>query len=581
MAKGKDFPLSITLRAVDKATPELKRFNDRLEKSLAPFKSLGKEFGRLRDNLGLPQIASGLKGIGAEIKSIAKGLGVIGTAGAAAVYGFKKLSDEFDNLGDKAEAIGIGVDALAQLRYAAGQSGGEMDSLDSSLASFNTKLGQAKAGTGRFASFLKKVSPEFLKQIKGAKGSEEALDLLADAMAKLEDPTKKAALAAAAGFDEGLIPLLSRGSAGIRELRGEFFKAAGSQEAAAEAAGGVDKQWRLMGASLQGVKAGIVSGVGPAFADLVRQAGAFLGEHREQIAAWARDFGEKLPGRIRQLIEVLRGVRDALAPVVSAIARMVEMVGGAENAVKLLIGAFIAFKALKIGGHLFEIAGGLAKIAMAARGAGGALAGMGGGGAGAAAAAAGGRGIVGRVAGKLPLLASVYAGAEGVASLVDRDQTVGMDAALRGQGLRADLDRFRKSGSERHRQILAQGLRTSGFVDPKTGRFRDTLANRAALNGGSLGSGGLDTALALQGQEGTISELNTALAGGASRQVFGAFRDLLQPVLGAANVGGKQRSEAHVKIDLRGAPPGTRVTVDPASTADTLVNTGYQMGAAP
>ena len=550
--RGKEFPLTISLKSVDKgASSGLSKLQAQLQRVAGKASGFGK---------GFDSIGKGFKTIAGEIKSIAKGLGYLTGAATGAVYGFKKLNDEFDDLGDKAEEIGIGVDALAQLRYAAGQSGSEVDALDSSLASFNTKLGQAKAGTGRFAAFLKKVNPEFLKQIKGAKSSEEAVNLLADAMQKLEDPTKKAALAAAAGFDASLIPLLSQGSGGVKKLREEFAATAGSQVEAAEAAGKVDREWRKMGGSLQGVKAAIVGGVGPAFADLAKQAGEFLTAHRGEIAAWARDFGEKLPGRVQRLVEILSKVAEVFMSIARAIGFMIEKVGGAENAVKLLVGAFLGLKALKIGKGLFEIGQGVAGIASAAAGGGGGGKGM---------------GALGKVVGAAGIAGVA---AEGVAGMILSDQSNRMDSALRGSWITDDLAGLRKSGSENARKRLVSSLQHGGFVG-KNGQFADTLANRQALAGGELPTG-LFGMHGMAQQDDMISELNTALAGGSRKQLFGGLGEMLRPVLGAAGVGGKA-AQATVTVDIKGAPRGTRVEVDPASTANVDATVGYQMGAVP
>lgn len=485
MAAEKDFPLSITLRTVDKATSGLKRINDQLEKARKPFAKLGEEFGRFHEHLGVEKISSGLGRIGGQVRSIASTMGVIGAAGAGAVFGFKRLADEFDELGDKAEAMGISVDALAQLRYAAGQSGGEVEELDSSMEAFNKNVGMAKANTGRFAGLLKKVSPALLKQIKGAKGSEEAFGILADAMTKLEDPTKRAALAAAAGFGPSLIPLLARGSDGIKQLRDEFAKNAGSQQGAADAAGKVDEAWRKMGSSIAGVKAAILVGLGPAFEGLVQKATAFFTANREKIAAWAADFGEKLPARIAKLVEAFQGIWNAVVAIANAVGWFVDKVGGAENAVKLLVGAWVAFQAMKIGVGLFEITQGLVKMAGAAR---------------AAAAAQGALGGAMRGAGLLGKVGLVgAAGAAGWAAGSWLDDKFGISDKIAGVG---------------------------DSRDPIHEKYKRMARARANLN--------------------------------------------VQPPTSKA-------SEAHVTVDFKNAPPGTRVNTAPRSTADIDTRVGYQM----
>lgn len=357
MAQGsKEFPLNITIRTVDRATSGIKRINDSLEKSFGPFKKLGKELGTLRENMGLPQMAEGLRGIGSAVRGLVSGLGVVGGAGAAAVFAFKKLNDEFDNLGDTAERVGVDVDFLAQMHAAAERNGAEIEAMDSSLGSFNKTVGQAKAGTGRFASFLKKVSPVMLKQLKATGSTEEAFDLLADAMAKLHGQTdKQTALAVSAGVDPSLIPLLAKGSAGIAEIRKQFEGEAGSMKRAAAAAGKADDAWHSMTGSLSGVKAAIVEGLAPAFTELTKRAGAFVSKNRDKIAAWAKEFGEKLPGRINAVVAAVKRIATVVGGVI-------DKLGGAENAVKLFVAAFLTFKAAQVVGNLIQVGAGVAKL---------------------------------------------------------------------------------------------------------------------------------------------------------------------------------------------------------------------------
>src|SRR5690606_30868562 len=113
------------------------------------------------------------------------------------------------------------------------RAGVETQVLDRSMEGFARRLGEARAGTGDLASFLKKSSPAFLEQLQAATSTEDAFLLMADAIKQVEDPTDRAALAAKA-FGEsgaGLINLLRGGRSGVRDLMLEFARRAGDQEA--------------------------------------------------------------------------------------------------------------------------------------------------------------------------------------------------------------------------------------------------------------------------------------------------------------------------------------------------------------
>jgi hypothetical protein len=566
-AKSKEFPLSITIRTVDRASSGIQRINEKLERSFGPFKRLRTELGNLHENMGLPKIAAGFRGISSMAKDAAKAVGLVAAAGVGAAFAVKGLVDEYDQLGARAARLGMSVDGLASLQFAAEKSDVEVEELNSALGTFNKGIGQAKAGTGRFAGFLKRVSPELLRQVKAAKSNEEALGLMADAMVKLDDPTKRAALAAAAfgGSGEAMIPLLGRGRAGVADLQAEFLKHAGSQQAAADAAGNVDDAMKNVSASMKGVKAAIMVGLGPALADLAARASSFLSENREQLAAWARDFGEKLPARIAALGEFLRRVKDdAIMPIVRAIGWIVDKLGGAENAVKVLIAAFVAFKGLQLVGHLGQVAQGLIGVATAATAAtraaaGGGAAGAAGAAGGGAGAAAGGAGLISRIAAPA---AVAYGVAKSAAWAIDADQESKMAAKDRGFSVLQDLKRFKSDQSAARQRMLYQSLATGGFLDPKTGQFLDTFQNRQALSAydkaDPMGDGGAGKAEALA-----------------------TFAAAMRPTLGAEFMARQSKAEAAINIKFENAPANLRVTTDPASTADVTTDVGYQMGAAP
>jgi hypothetical protein len=305
MANDKKTKLSIEISTVDKATAKIKAINDRIDKATKPYRDFSKALSELREKSGLNAVLGGFQSLGNFVENVvgkllALGGVMVGVVGAATA-GLLHLVGEFDDLGDKAERLGVGVDFLAQMRYAAERSGAEVDKLDNGIESFSVNLGKARAGTGRMTAFLKQVSPELLKQLKATKGNEEALDLLANAMAKLEDPAKRAALAQATIGDSSLAPLLAKGAKGLRELRGEYAAFGGPQQEAAEQAGMVDDALKKLKASTDGVKAALVSGLGPAMTEIIDKLRAWFVGHRADIAEWAKSLGDKIPGVVESV----------------------------------------------------------------------------------------------------------------------------------------------------------------------------------------------------------------------------------------------------------------------------------------
>lgn len=322
------YPLSIVLQAVDRATAPVKRLTETLEKVNAPARLLSDRFRALGKAAGLPQLAAGFRSVASEVGALALKLGAL--AGIAG-YGFLKLVDTLDDLGDLAPRLGLSVDALVQLQYAAERSGASAQDLNQAMRVFNQNVGYARAGIGPLTSLLQKVSPKFLRQLKATKGNEEALRLLADAMAKIQDPTKRAALAAAAFGGQGaaMIPLLGQGSDGIDKLRHRYLELAGPQADAASKAGALNDQLQDLHAATDGVKAALVKGLAPILENLAQKMTKFLTGHREQIAQWIRAFAQRIPTAIRAAGQALSAVVDFIRPAWEAI-------GGLKGAAVIL-----------------------------------------------------------------------------------------------------------------------------------------------------------------------------------------------------------------------------------------------------
>lgn len=338
----KKVPLSIVIRTVDQATAKIQAINNRLAVLTKPIKDLEGASGDLREHfrlLGLDAVKGGFAGVGGAVKDLLGKVLLIGGAIGGAVAAFSSLVGSFDDLGDKAEALGTSADFLAQMRYAAERSGVSVEQLDGGLRSFTSGLGLARAGTGKLAAFLKVASPPLLSQLKAAKSNETAFLLLADAMKKIEDPAKRAAFAQKTLGDTSLAPLLARGSKGIDELRGRYADLAGSQEGAAAAAGKVDDSMKDLKAATDGIKAALVEGLSPALGQIVEQLKSWFTENRARIAEWASALGKKLPGAIKSFTTAFLGALDTVSSVIDSIGGIRTVVVGL---VAVLVGPLLS-----------------------------------------------------------------------------------------------------------------------------------------------------------------------------------------------------------------------------------------------
>lgn len=115
----------------------------------------------------------------------------------------KRTIEAGDAIVDAARAIGIGTDALQELRFAFGQLGVEEEKVDSALRKFSENVGRARAGTGELAEFLRRSNTALLEQVRAATSAETAFDLVTRAVADQANELDAGALAVAAFGEQG------------------------------------------------------------------------------------------------------------------------------------------------------------------------------------------------------------------------------------------------------------------------------------------------------------------------------------------------------------------------------------------
>lgn len=359
--------LAIVISTVDRATAGLRKINSAINSLAilaAPISLVGERLGALAKEAGLPKIVAGFKGLGEPIEQLAKRMLVVGGAGVGAVLVLKHLVGEFDDLGDKAEALGVSADFLAQMRFAAERSGAEVEQLDSGIQTLSTNMGLLRANTGKMKKFLDQVSPALVTQLKATKSNEEAFLLLAKAMAKIKDPAKRAALSAKVFGEANLNPLLAKGADGIEELRKRFVELGGSQADAVEVAGAADDSLKDLGASIQGVKAALVAGLGPAFRQIVDELRAWITENRSRIAEWVKDFGKTLPDKIHRFAEAFIGALETAKKFVDSIGGLKTLaLGAAAVLAGPLVKAFLSLSAAMLSTPFGQVLLGLGAMA--------------------------------------------------------------------------------------------------------------------------------------------------------------------------------------------------------------------------
>lgn len=176
-------------------------------------------------------------------KSLAQFGKILAGAATAAAAGFavmvKSAINNADELGKLSQKVGVTVEDLSKLAYAAQLSDVELDGLQQGLIKLGDAAVQAQTGTGDAAKAFQALGVSVRDAEGNLKSNYDLLLEVSDAFAGYADGAAKSAVAIDIFGKSGanLIPLLNGGSAAIRQAGDELERFGGvvSQDAAAAA----------------------------------------------------------------------------------------------------------------------------------------------------------------------------------------------------------------------------------------------------------------------------------------------------------------------------------------------------------
>lgn len=180
------------------------------------------------------QAERAIKKMEAESRAALKDFGkIIAGAATAATVAFaamvKASINNADQLGKLSQKVGIAVEDLSKLAYAAGLSDVELDSLKQSLIKLGDAAIQAQTGTGDASEAFKALGISVKDAEGNIKSNHDLLLEVSDAFSRYEDGAAKSAIAidlfGRAGAD--MIPLLNGGSQAIKETGDELERFGG------------------------------------------------------------------------------------------------------------------------------------------------------------------------------------------------------------------------------------------------------------------------------------------------------------------------------------------------------------------
>ena len=176
--------------------------------------------------LNTAEFQSGLAGAMRGIEKLEKALPRIGLAAVAAATGIAYLTkqsiDNMDALAKQSQMAGVTVESLSALSYAANLAGVSQEDLTASMVKLSKGLSEAKQGTGDALKAFEALGIN----VKELANADDAMILIAEQFAEIEDGAGKTALAVALFGKAGaqMIPLLNSGADGLKQMADEAAK---------------------------------------------------------------------------------------------------------------------------------------------------------------------------------------------------------------------------------------------------------------------------------------------------------------------------------------------------------------------
>lgn len=294
---------------------------------------------------GLRSAQRKLKAFGASITRMGASL----LASAAAVAGpILIATKQFASFGDQVNKAsirtGLSAKSISSLGFAAEQSGADIETLEGGFRGMARTLLNAERGLSTAVDSLDELGLS-TKDFQGL-NPEEQFILLADRIAQIEDPTKRAAIAMNIFGRAGqkLVPLLSGGAAGIKALQQEaeslgITLSDEDAQAAADLTDAMNRMKRAMSAAWLSGGMALSEGMtkfANAMAKVLANVGRYVRENRKFITG------------VALAATVVAGVGAALVSAGVIIVALSFALGGLVSAVSATI-AVLAFLATPFG----------------------------------------------------------------------------------------------------------------------------------------------------------------------------------------------------------------------------------------
>lgn len=280
-------------------------------------------------------------------------------AAAGTLFGFAKMTASAGNEAAKmSQKLGLGVERLQELQYAAKLADVDTHQFNTSLRFLNKNMIDANDGNKQTAFQFARLGV----RVRDANGkllsTDNVLTQVADRFSKMPDGPQKTAAAMELFGRSGaeLIPLLNGGSKNLAEMSARAHELGVVLDAeTAKASEEFNDSLTEMFAALTGIRNLVGAKLIPVITKLVQKWTAFIVENRKLLASKIDKFFEILITYIDRMVTLSGYLIDAISGIV-------HWMGGLEKTISMVVTAFAIFAGAKILYGIGQLIGAIALL---------------------------------------------------------------------------------------------------------------------------------------------------------------------------------------------------------------------------
>ena len=232
-----------------------------------------------------------------------------------------KTAEMGDEAAKTSRRLGITAEELQKLRFAADRQGVSASLLDSSFMALQKRVCELRVETGGLYTYLsKKGEFALMNQLKGAKDTGEAFNILVTRMESIKDPMDRAAFANAAFSRAGLdmLKMMEAGGEGLAALKQQAveYGAVMSNDAAAQSEKFVDTMTNFK-AQMQGLKIMLATQLMPIIQNLVIRIQSWVKSHKQLLADKVKAFAEGVANAIGFLARNIEWIKPIIGVLIA------------------------------------------------------------------------------------------------------------------------------------------------------------------------------------------------------------------------------------------------------------------------